>query len=380
MSARETLVIPNGRVDSTPPIPPEKSREIAMSPFASAAIRSSSRARSRARFSRSKTPRRYRRSPALRENARGEDDRSGAPEKESPPHEAIGVLEPDASALCDEKRRAGATPPGAERRDSRNSRAARRRSTVASSARARLAATRARSFLLSAASTDLEVALKSPRALNPLRLETAPRGLSGSSSRRDPPPPPQAGRARLGDVEADAEAGSFHAAYLDAAATVLGIADAVLLGRMTSRGIAVGGSKEPPPRSTGARSRGGAVRGAVDAKRESPPSAESSSPNAPNSDRDCLKSAARLPSSYVRHFGVDAASACCGTYLCAFAGGGAHASGSASGGSSVSSRRRTASSRGWSDGNPSMPNVANTRTSSYSLDDSRASFGAKKRG
>ena len=41
MSARETLVIPNGRDDSTPPMPPEKSREIATSPIASAAMRSS---------------------------------------------------------------------------------------------------------------------------------------------------------------------------------------------------------------------------------------------------------------------------------------------------------------------------------------------------
>ena len=165
MSARETLVIPNGRDDSTPPMPPEKSREIATSPIASAAMRSSSRARSRSRFSRSKTPRRYRRSPALRANApdeyAGEDDRSDAPPNASPRRDA-GALDPNASAVCDVKRRADATPPGADCRDSRNSRAARRRSTVASSARARLAATRARSFPLSAVSADLEVASKPP--------------------------------------------------------------------------------------------------------------------------------------------------------------------------------------------------------------------------
>jgi hypothetical protein len=203
-------------------------------------------------------------------------------------------------------------------------------------------------------------------------------GLSKSSSRRDPPPPPHAGRARLGDVEVDAEAGRIRAAYLSAyraaAAAVLGSADADLARRCAFRD----GSKEPPPRSNASRAYGAAraprERGDVDANRENPSSSSSSSPKAPNGDRASLCSAARAVSSYAGRFGVDAASACCGTYLRAFAGGGARISGSASGGSSVSSRRRTASSRGWSDGNPSMPNAAKTRTSSYSSEESSASL------
>ena len=53
--------------------------------------------------------------------------------------------------------------------------------------------------------------------------------LSESSSRREPPPPPQAGRARLGDVEVDADAGRVRVprtAYRDAAAAVTRSADA----------------------------------------------------------------------------------------------------------------------------------------------------------
>lgn len=49
-------------------------------------------------------------------------------------------------------------------------------------------------------------------------------------------------------------------------------------------------------------------------------------------------------------------------------------SASGSRGSSVSSSFRTASSRGWSAWKPSMPNATNTRTSSYSFDESRVSW------
>jgi hypothetical protein len=182
MSARETLVIPNGREDSAPPTPPEVSR-----------------ARSSSRLSLSKTPRRYSRSPAFparvpdaldeKDDARGDGPPRGSPRSSR----------------------------DSEFRDSRTSRADRRRSTAAISARARVDATLARSVSRSAVSIDRDIARIGRR-----RTRT---GLSGSSSRRAPPPAPQAGRARRGEIEIEAEAGLARFASFATAEVVSGSAD-----------------------------------------------------------------------------------------------------------------------------------------------------------